>query len=389
MLEWRVLKIIIILIMKIAFIGQKGITTIAGGVERRVSELSTRMAEKGHDVFVYTRAKNDPKKFNGVNLIYLPTISAKSLEAIVHTFLASIHAIFQSYDVVHYQAPGPSSLCWIVKVFRPDITLVATFNSQDAKHKKWGLFARMYLKMGERIISTVPNKTIVVSEILRGVVKKEYGKNAVVVHNGAHVVKSERTDFIDKHGLEKGRYFFTASRLIRHKGIHYLITAFKDAKIEGKIPQDFKMVVVGGGAYTDDYVAQVHDMAKDCDDIILLGHESDREIIAQLFTHAFAYVQPSEAEGLSNALLEALGHGLPTIASDIPENVLPIGKNGLIFKNGNVESLKEKLIFAVENAQKVEKVGQAAKEQTEKNYNWQVNVEKTLSLYKELSQQKN
>ncbi|PID52769.1 MAG: hypothetical protein CR972_00230 [Candidatus Moraniibacteriota bacterium] len=374
--------------MKIAFIGQKGITTIAGGVERRVSEVSSRMAKKGHDVFVYTRTKSDPKKINGVNMVYLPTIAVKSLEAIVHTFLASVHAIFQSYDVVHYQAPGPSSLCWIIRIFRPDITLVATFNSQDAKHKKWGVFAQTYLKFGERIISTVPNKTIVVSEILRDMVKEEYGKNAVVVRNGAHVIKSEKTDFIEKHNLEKNKYFFTASRLVRHKGIHYLISAFRDAKSEGKIPQDMKMVVVGGGAYTDDYVAQVQEMAHGRDDIVLLGHESDREIIAQLFTHAFAYVQPSEAEGLSNALLEALGHGLPVIASDIPENIAPIGENGLVFQNSNVNDLKEKLIFAVENEEEVTNMGKIAKKQTEKNYSWQKNAEMTLELYREIAQTK-
>ncbi len=379
--------------MKIAFIGQKGITNVTGGVERRVSEVSTRMAKKGHDVFVYTRNNHHDnnekmKTYKGVNLIYLPTLSFKNLEAIIHTFIASVHAIFQDYDVIHYQAPGPSSLSWMIKIFRPGVVLVATFNSQDRKHEKWGFLAKAYLKFGERIISTVPDKTIVVSDILKKAVKVEYGKDAVLIHNGAYVVKSEKTDFIEQFGLKKGKYFLTISRLIKHKGIHYLINAFKAAKADGDIPADFKLVVVGDGAYTDDYVSQIKAMSLDRDDILLMGSQSDKELHAQLFTHAYCYVQPSEAEGLSNSLLEALGHGLGVIVSDIPENKLPVGENGLIFKNTDVDELRQKMIFAINNPEELGRIGNRAKENTDKNYNWQVNTERTLLLYNDLKIQK-
>jgi glycosyltransferase involved in cell wall biosynthesis len=41
--------------MRIAFLGQKGIPAIHGGVERYVEELSTRLASRGHAVWVYVR----------------------------------------------------------------------------------------------------------------------------------------------------------------------------------------------------------------------------------------------------------------------------------------------------------------------------------------------
>ncbi|MFZ5982451.1 MAG: glycosyltransferase family 4 protein, partial [Patescibacteria group bacterium] len=71
--------------MKIAFIGQKGIPVIAGGVERRVQEISTRMAERGHEVFVYARkdyAPEEIKRYQGVKIIHVPAISSKNLGAI-------------------------------------------------------------------------------------------------------------------------------------------------------------------------------------------------------------------------------------------------------------------------------------------------------------------
>ena len=47
--------------MKIAMIGHKRIPGRSGGVEVVVEELSTRMAEKGHDVTVYNRRCNEEK----------------------------------------------------------------------------------------------------------------------------------------------------------------------------------------------------------------------------------------------------------------------------------------------------------------------------------------
>ncbi len=42
-------------IMKIAFIGQKGIPVTFGGVEYQVEGLATRLAKRGHEVSVYVR----------------------------------------------------------------------------------------------------------------------------------------------------------------------------------------------------------------------------------------------------------------------------------------------------------------------------------------------
>ncbi len=107
--------------MKIAFIGQKGIPAIMGGVEKHVEELAVRLAALGHEVFVYVRHNYTYKnlqEFKGVKLIHLPSISTKHLDAISHTFLATLHALFCSYDIVHYQAIGPSFLSWIIKLFK-------------------------------------------------------------------------------------------------------------------------------------------------------------------------------------------------------------------------------------------------------------------------------
>src|SRR3990170_1869771 len=132
--------------MKIAFIGQKGIPALSGGVEKHVEKLATRLAASGQEVFVYVRSHyTDPSltEYAGVKLIHLPTLRTKHLDAISHTFFATMHALFQNYDVVHYHSIGPSVLSILPRVFRPGMQVVATFHTRDYFHKKWGWFVRM------------------------------------------------------------------------------------------------------------------------------------------------------------------------------------------------------------------------------------------------------
>jgi glycosyltransferase involved in cell wall biosynthesis len=165
--------------MKIIMIGQKGIPSRGGGVEKHVEDLSTRLVNAGHEVLAYTRpsyTEKHLKEYKGVRLISLPSVKTKNLDAISHTFLACLHLIFRirKVDIVHFHAIGPSSLLLLIKIFRPGIKIVSTFHCQDYFHQKWGFFAKTYLKLGEYICCKFSDKTIAVSEELKKYAEKKY-----------------------------------------------------------------------------------------------------------------------------------------------------------------------------------------------------------------------
>ena len=138
--------------MRIAMIGQKGLPAKFGGVERHVHELSVRLVKIGHKVTVYSRkwyTGGKDKKFAGVEIQHLPSIRTKHLDAITHSFLATLNAIKNKSDVIHYHGIGPSLVSWIPRLFAPRIKVITTFNSIDRKHEKWGLGARLILKLSE------------------------------------------------------------------------------------------------------------------------------------------------------------------------------------------------------------------------------------------------
>jgi len=369
--------------MKIAFIGQKGIPAKIGGVEKHVEELSTRLAARGHEVFAYVRNNYTDKKlkeYKGVKLIHLPSIATKHLDAISHTFLGTIHALFQEYDVIHYQAIGPSFLSWIIKIFKRKTILVATFHCQDYYHQKWGWFARTALRFGEYITCIVPHKTIVVSNTLKAYVKNTYSKEPAVIPNGFVVSITEKTNEIEKWNLQKDGYIISVSRLIKHKGIHYLIEAFKNLEDRNLI-QNKKLVIVGEGSYTDDYVEYLKKIAEGKKNIIFTGIQTG-EALGQLISNAFLSVHPSETEGLSIGLLEAMGYAKAIIASDIPENMEALSSNGMYFENGSIDNLEKKLQEALENSDSLKQLGEKAQKYVNEKYNWEKIVEQTEKLYK-------
>lgn len=376
--------------MKIAFIGQKGIPAIAGGVEKHVEQLAVKLAEKNHQVFVYVRnnyTEKNLREYKGVKLIHLPNLGTKHLDAISHTFLATIHALTQNYDIVHFQAIGPTSLSFLIKIFKPKTALIATFHCQDYFHQKWGWFARNFLKLAEYITCNIPDRTIAVSNVLGTYVKRAYRKEAKVIPNGASVTFTEESDLLSRWGIKKNEYILSQSRLIKHKGIHYLIEAFKNLE-DKNLTQGKKLVIVGDGFYTDDYVNYLKVLAVGSQNIIFTGAQTGRAM-DQLFANAYLFVHPSDSEGLSITLLEAMAHGKAVLSSDIPENMEPLGGNGFYFRQGNARNLEENLLKLLENPQILGEVGKKAQEVALKEYSWEKIAEKTENLYRDVLFEKN
>jgi len=371
--------------MKIAFIGQKGIPSLSGGVEKHVEKLAVNLAALGHDVTVYTRPSYTDKylkEFHGVKLVSLPSIHTKHLDAITHTFMATLHAMFQNYDVLHYHSIGPSILSILPRIFRPSMRVVATFHSRDYLHQKWNIVARIFLHFAEKVICTIPEKTIVISETLKHYAEEKYKRSFAFVPNGAEVAFEADTELLNKWGLRPKRYILLVSRLVAHKGIHYLIKAFNELEDTTKTPNNFKLVIVGSPAYTEEYETFLKLLARGRSNIIFTGEQTGKAL-EELFSHAFLFVQPSEDEGLSLALLEAMGHSLMPIVSDIPANREAIANTGAFFPSKDIDILKKELAYFINQPQEVVALGKLAQERVLDNYSWGAIARKTLEVYED------
>lgn len=364
--------------MKIYIIGQKGMPAIGGGVETHVHNLSLKLAEKGHDVFVYTRysySNKKVKKYQKVNLIPLPSIKTKNLDAISHTILACFDFILKrKADVIHFHSIGPASLIWLVKILRPRVKVVFTFHSQCYFNTKWGKFAKRYLSFGEKIGCKMADEVIVVSKNLKKYVEEKYKRQVSYIPNGVNIGKIIPANLIKNNwNLEEDSYILSVSRLVKNKGLEYLIEAYN------KISTDKKLVIVGDGPY----INKLLQLASGNKNIIFTGRQYG-EILSELYSNASLFIQSSEAEGLSISLLEAISYKLKILISDIEANKEVMGPEAITFESKNSLDLAKKLEFSLNknDFDNVDKNKEKIYNKIMSYYNWDDITDKTIGLYK-------
>lgn len=367
--------------MKIYIIGQKGIPAKFGGVETHVEELSTRLVKLGHDVYAYTRPNyTDPKlkSYKGVNLISVPNIGTKHLDAITASFRAIWDLRRREVDVIHFHSIGPSALILLARLLKPGVPIVATFHTRCYQHKKWGLAAKAALKFGEISCNLFATKTITISKSLTNYAKAEYGVKTTYIPNGVSLPKLRPAKEIKHWGLEKDSYIVAVSRLVRHKGLHHLIAAY------GQLKTDKKLVIVGDGSFTDDYVEELHQQAHGNKNIIFTGNQSG-DTLHELFSNAYLFVQPSEFEGLSISLLEAMAYERACLVSDIAENLEAVGSIGFSFRNKDVADLRLQLEYLLKRPKLLTIHGQYGRERVKEHYGWTNIAREVSAVYNEVA----
>ena len=369
--------------MKIAMIGHKRIPSREGGIEIVVEALATKMVEEGHDVYVYNRkghhvsgAENDVEvgnEYKGIHIITIPTSEKKSLNATIYSILATLHAIFRHYDVIHYHASGSCAMIWLPHLL--GIRTVATIHGIDSQRAKWGGFATRYLEFGEKCAAKYADELIVLSEGNKQFFKDKYGREATLIPNGIdkpEVIAAE--EITEQFGLEKDGYILFLARIVPEKGLHYLIKAYK------QIRTDKKLVIVGGTSHTNDYVSKIKRAAREDDRIMLLGFQQGK-VLEELYSNAYLYVLPSDVEGMPISLLEAMSYGNCCLVSDINETAGVVQDKGITFKKGDVEDLKEKLTQLLDNQSEVHSYKEQAADFVLSKYNWDDVVARTIQLY--------
>lgn len=364
--------------MDIAIIGPKGVLSSerSGGIETRAFEVGRRLVDKGHSVTVYARKRHmpgTPKYVDGMRIIYTPTIYFKNFEAITATFFATCHAVLRGYDIYDYHGVGPSTLAWIPRIFRPSRRVFTTFHARDQFHQKWSLFARLYLRFGEWATVRFPHYCITVSHILQVLTRDVYHAETTYIPNGAHAQFVQETDFLDELSLTPKKYFLTVGRLLRVKGIHHAITAFR------QLPNtDIELVIIGGGDQV--YLDELQELARGDHRIRFLGFVEWSKL-GQLYANCIALVQPSESEGLPLTVLEAMSHGIAPIVSNIEGNLEASHHTGFEFENKSSEDLLRVFQYVLSHPDAVSEKGEEARAVIETQFSWDVITDHVESLY--------
>ena len=354
--------------MKVVVTGTRGIPNVMGGVETHCEQLFPRLASMGVDVTVVRRSSyvsDGITEWNGVKLKDIPAPKKKSFEAIVHTFRAVNYAARIKADILHVHAAGPALVTPYAKL--RGLRVVFTSHGPEYDRDKWGKLAKFVLRLGERLAVRYADDVIVISDVIRNIIKNKYGRTERVhlIPNGVPEPDiCDYPEYFEALGIEKGKYVLGMCRFVPEKRLHDLVEACKG--LEG-----YKLVLAGDTDFEDDYSRKLKSDARAAG-AVLTGFIRGRKLHS-LLSHAACYVLPSSHEGLPIALLEAMSYNRKVLVSDIPAN-LEVGlpeKN--YFHCGDVTGLSRKLrsVLAEDETPRYDMT----------RYNWDRIAEKVKEVY--------
>ena len=369
--------------LNICMLGHKRIPSREGGVEIVVEELAARMVAAGHQVTCLNRAGKHVsgrefgtevrEEYRGVRIRRVLTLDKKGLAAMTASVTGALAAAFGNYDVVHFHGEGPCAMLWLPKLFGK--RCIATIHGLDHRRAKWGKLAKAYILLGEKCAVKYADEIIVLSCGVQQYFQDTYGRETVVIPNGVSKPEMrEAKEIAERFGLSENGYLLYLGRLVPEKGITYLIDGFK------KVKTDKKLVIAGGSSDTKGYADALKDRAEGDDRILFTGFVQGR-VLEELYSNAYAYVLPSDLEGMPLSLLEAMSYGNCCITSDIEECASVMGNCGITFPKGDWNALAQTLQYLCDDETAAAGYKQRAADYITGKYHWNDVTERTLELY--------
>lgn len=365
-----------------------------GGTERQAHKLAKALLDAGIDVQLVTgwwfRGTPPRETLDGVrifrNFTLWEFLGIKGLRTLggylyICTLLWHLWRRRATYDVIHVHGLNYHTFAAVVagrRLGKP--VLVKLANSGPASdivrmREGWqlagsgvmlptALTCDLFVALNEKVVTELTAAGVARSRI-------------VEVPNGAATAGTVRTGY----GLHDPPCILYAGRLHPQKGLDTLLRAFALLLRQSPV-RGLTLRLVGEGPASRELREFAGGLGI-ADRVDFAGRHDD---VGPFFQQADVFVLPSHAEGLSNALLEAMASGLPVVVSDIPGNrdVIRDGCNGLLSRPGDAPPLAAALSRALRDQGLRASLGEAARDTVWRRYSIERVAEEYLGLYEVL-----
>lgn len=368
--------------MHIAILGTRGIPAAYGGFETLAWELSTRLADRGHEVTVYCRRGWTDESVAvpaGIRRRFLPYLPGKYPATVSHTALSVLDSLLRRYDVIWLGNAANAILAGVPRIRGTAVAL--NVDGIERQRAKWGLAGRLWYALGERCALVYPSVIVSDAEVIRSYYRERYGKDSVLIAYGAPILDRTPAPDLRAHGLDDiqpGRYILYVSRLEPENQADLVIEAY------ASVPGDVPLLIVGDAPYAPEYKTRVRELAAQDPRVRLVGAIYGQGY-RDLQRAALAYVQATSVGGTHPALVESMGAGNLTLAFDTPENIEVLAGTGLLF--ADAQSLASHLTRIVENpgAPEFERLRTLARERARATYSWDAVTDQYERLFERLA----
>ena len=317
-----------------------------GGSERYVAELVRSAREMGVEPHVGCFAEGGIF-YDEIRRVGIP-LQAYPLDSLYHPSvlrtMRSLSAYIRKHRIriVHSFQPNANVLGTVVGRLSGTKVVISRRNLGDFG----GLGSPRLAWLQKALTNRLSHRVLANSRAVREAAIRGEGfppEKVVLIYNGLDTERfrpvpdpaSRRREL----GIpEKGFVFGIASGFRPVKGVDVVIRAFAKAR---PLCPDSVLVLAGDGPGREQLENLVRELGLE-EGVIFLGVRSDMEIIYPAFD---AFVLTSHSEGFSNAILEAMGTGLPVVASRVGGNIEMVedGVRGYLVPPGDPETLSDRL----------------------------------------------
>ncbi|MDH4099927.1 MAG: glycosyltransferase family 4 protein [Nitrospirota bacterium] len=363
----------------------------AGGAEYQALRLGREFVRQGHKVTVITRTiRGLPSRdaidgvivFRGIQAVERPGLFTITY---IFSLLAFLLRYRRNFDLILTPLLAQDTVSAVLARRITGIPVVARLacggEYSDLRRLRGMIF-------GKRILSTALNSDgfIAISdqihhELLDAGIEKD---RIVSIPNGVdtalYVPCNDRRRQRERLGLDPNRRTVVfMGRLELQKGAEYLLKAWPE--VQATVP-DAMLLMIGEGHRR----ASLEKMATElgiAKDVRFLGVVSPSNVYLQA---ADLFVLPSLAEGMSNALLEAMATGLPCVAvrNGSNEGIISDGVNGLLVSPRNEAVLAKALITIMTDSALSGRLGREARTFAASRYNLTAIAKEHLLFYAKL-----
>jgi glycosyltransferase involved in cell wall biosynthesis len=364
--------------LKIAILGSRGYPFVYSGYETFVSELSVRLVQRGHEVYVYCHKGlflERPKQVNGVRLVYIPAIETKVMSQITHSLLASIHAIFRKYDVLLFvnSANGPFGAI----THLGGVPSAINVDGLEWLRPKWKGLGAKYFRFASFLATKLFDRVVTDSTEMAKIYDDVFGSPSVTIAYGANLSWSSAPGLLETYGLRPGEYYLIVGRMVPDNNAELIVKGFLKSSIAKKL------VVVGDVPYKDAYASRVRALADSR--VVFTGYVRDAAMLRELFCNSYVYVHGHEFGGTNPSLLTGLACGCCVAALDtrFSREVLAGDKHGTYFGKDPLD-IAETLTKLDNDPVAVQSMKEVARGRISSEYTWEKITDEYIALFKSL-----
>lgn len=235
--------------MKIAFVSPRGIPNNYGGFEQFAEYISVGLAQRGHDITVYSPKfhpyQHDNYKGVKIKHIYSPeTWMGSSVGSFFYDFASLKDALKnEDFDIIYeagYTSIIPAYIWFDVKKRKRPI-FTTNMDGLENKRSKFNPIVRRFLDWEEKMAVKYSHYLIADNMGIHDYYKEKYGKESKFLAYGANIHNDFNAEYLKEFGLKPEEYYILIARLEPENNIIMAIEGYLHSKENGRRP----LIIVG------------------------------------------------------------------------------------------------------------------------------------------------